>query len=194
MVPSLGSYIILAFPVLSFSINSSIRSSSERSESNPPRVAYSSKTPRSASGDSSRKGISNIRPDFHEKEIAACIANLETMTRAQILWMQSWIALAGAVLWYLPPAPTHSSYVVSLSLAWALFCLVAIWVEGLETWAHRFSAFFGFLLCTIEGILGLLGLTDRPVLLLIMAMLHGCTFFLSVVGRYLSRTLSLFSS
>lgn len=110
------------------------------------------------------------------------------MNRAQILWMQCWIALTGAVLWYLPPAPANSSYVVSLSLAWALLCLVAIWVEGLETWAHRLSAFFGFLLCTIEGILGLLGLTDRPVLLLVMALLHGCTFFLSVVGRYLSRT------
>ena len=79
---------------------------------------------------------------------------------------------------------------VTLSLAWAFFCLLAIWVEGLETWAHRLSAFFGFLLCTIEGILGLLGLTDRPVLLLVMALLHGCTFFLSVVGRYLSRSRS----
>ena len=29
--------------------------------------------------------------------------------------------------------------------------------------------------------------TGRPVLLLVMALLHGCTFFLSVVGRYLSR-------
>ena len=112
------------------------------------------------------------------------------MNRAQILWMQCWIALTGAALWYMPPAPQHSNYVVTLSLAWAFLCLLAIWVEGLETWAHRLSAFFGFLLCTIEGILGLLGLTDRPVLLLVMALLHGCTFFLSVVGRYLSRSRS----
>ena len=112
------------------------------------------------------------------------------MNRSQLLWMECWIALTGAVFWSLPPALAHSNYVVPLSGFWALLCFTAIWLESLETWAHRLSAFLGFLLCTIEGILGLLGLTTRPLLLLVMALLHGSTFLLSVAGRYLARSRS----
>lgn len=73
VVPSFGSYMILALPVLSLSTSSSIRSSSESSESKPPRVAYSSNTPRNASWDNSRKGISNMLAQVQHLEIAACI-------------------------------------------------------------------------------------------------------------------------
>ena len=108
------------------------------------------------------------------------------MNRSQILWLQCWIALSGGVYWALPPQLHHSTYVAAISTVWALVCLTAIWLESLENWAHRLTAFFGFLFCTIEGILGLLGLTSKTGLLL-MAVLHGCTFFLLVAGRYNSR-------
>jgi hypothetical protein len=109
------------------------------------------------------------------------------MNRAQILWLQCWIALSGGVFWALPPVLNHWKYALIVSTLWALLCLTAIWVESLENWAHRLTAFFGFLLFTVEGILGLLGLTAKGGML-IMAFLHGCTFFLSIAGRYLSKT------
>lgn len=89
----------------------------------------------------------------------------------------------------LPPQLPHHNIVASSSLVWSLFCLLAIWAEALENWAHRLSAFLGFLLCTIEGILGLLGFAGKPGLLLV-ATLHGATFILSVVGKYQSRVRS----
>ena len=76
--------------------------------------------------------------------------------------------------------------VVGLSLLWFLIAFAAIFVESLENWAHRVSSFVGFLLCTVEGILGLLGVGGRPGLLAI-ALLHGLTFVLAVMGRYQAR-------
>lgn len=111
------------------------------------------------------------------------------MNRTQILWLQSWIALSGAVFWCLPPQLPHTPYVVVVSALWGLFGLSSIFLENLEVWTYRLSAFFGFLLCTIEGMLGLTGLVEKPGLLL-MAFFHGSTFILSVVGKYLSQSRS----
>jgi hypothetical protein len=108
------------------------------------------------------------------------------MNRSQLLWLQGWIALSGAVFWVLPPALPYHQIVVCGSAGWALLCLASIWLEDLEDWAHRLSSFFGFLLCTMEGIMGVLGLTSKSGLL-VMAGLHGLTFFLSVAGKYQSR-------
>lgn len=80
----------------------------------------------------------------------------------------------------------NTKFVVAASIAWCLICLISVWVEPLEDWAHRLSSFVGFLLFTIEGILGLLGVGGKS-LILAMAALHGVTFFLSVAGRYQSR-------
>lgn len=110
------------------------------------------------------------------------------MNRAQLLWLQCWIALCGAVVWTVPPALPHGKYVLVLSGCWAAVSFTAIWLEGWEGWAHRFSAFFGFLLGTVEGLLGLFGLTERAGVLLVTGLLHACTFILSVMGRYLQRT------
>jgi len=76
--------------------------------------------------------------------------------------------------------------VLGVSLAWSLLCLVSIWVEELEDWSYRLSSFLGFLFCTIEGILGLVGATTKSGVL-VMATLHGLTFLLSLAGRYQSR-------
>lgn len=76
--------------------------------------------------------------------------------------------------------------VVGISLVWFLIAFAAIFLDSLENWAHRLSSFIGFLLCTIEGMLGLLGVGGRSGLLAI-ALLHGLTFVLAVMGRYQAR-------
>jgi hypothetical protein len=111
------------------------------------------------------------------------------MNRSQILWLQCWIALSGGVYWALAPQLHHWKYVLVLSAGWALVCLASVWLEFLESWAHRLSAFLGFLLFTVEGILGLLGLTTKSGLLF-MALVHGGAFVLSVAGRYRSKASS----
>ena len=65
--------------------------------------------------------------------------------------------------------------------------MAGIFVQSLEVWTHRLSAFLGFLLGTIEGMLGLLGLVEKPGLLM-MAFFHGSTFLLSMMGKYMSRS------
>lgn len=74
-------------------------------------------------------------------------------------------------------------------MLWGLLGLVSIFVESLEVWTYRLSAFLGFLLGTIEGILGLLAMVEKSGLLL-MAFLHGSTFLLAMVGKYLSQNRS----
>lgn len=105
------------------------------------------------------------------------------MNRNQILWLEGWIALGGAVYWYLPEQVAHSQNFVWVGLLWGCLCLVSIPASGLEKWAHRASSFFGFLLFTVEGILGMLGLTNKSGLL-IAALFHFGAFVLSVAGKY----------
>lgn len=109
------------------------------------------------------------------------------MNRSQVLWLECWIAISGGVFWALPPTLPYARAALLISLAWAVLAGVSIWVENLENWSHRMSAFIGFLFFTIEGILGLLGATEKSGMLL-LAFLHGCAFVLSVVGKYMSRS------
>ena len=109
------------------------------------------------------------------------------MSRRQILWLQGWIALCGSVFWLLEPRLPHWKPVLIISLLWAGLCILSIWADSLEDWAHRISSFVGFSLCTVEGILGLLGFAGKPGLLLI-ALLHGFTFLLAMAGKYQSRS------
>lgn len=109
------------------------------------------------------------------------------MNRAQILWLQCIIAVGGAGFWLTPPHLPYFRPIAMVSALWALLTFSAIRLEGLEDWAHRATSFFGFLLCTIEGILGSLGLTGRSSGLLVLALLHGFTFLLAVVGKYQSK-------
>lgn len=108
------------------------------------------------------------------------------MNRSQLLWLLSWIALSGAVFWLLPHHLPYAKFVVAGSFFWAVLAFASIWIEALEDWAYRFSSFFGFMLCTVEGILGLLALTPKKGLLL-LATLHGMSFIIAVAGRYQSR-------
>lgn len=108
------------------------------------------------------------------------------MNRAQILWLECWVALSGATYWLLPPTLPHHTKIVAVSVSWALLSLAAVWVEDLEDWAHRISSFFGFLLFTIEGVLGLMGVGGGTPLVL-LALLHGFSFLLAVAGRYQAR-------
>lgn len=94
--------------------------------------------------------------------------------------------MSGAVYWWIPPQLPHSATAIVLSLLWAFLALTAIWVDLLENWAHRLSSFAGFLFCTIEGMLGLLGYGEKGGLLL-MACLHGTTFLLAVAGKFHSQ-------
>lgn len=101
------------------------------------------------------------------------------------MWLQGWIAVAGAVYWFLPPSLPHQGEVVALSLVWSAISLGAILLPSLDGLSHRASAFAGFLFFTLEGLLWSLGVVDRPLLGL-MAGLHGSAFLLAVVGKYRS--------
>ena len=108
------------------------------------------------------------------------------MNRAQILWLESIIAVSGAVFWSMPPALPHGKIVLVGSLFWFTITFSSIFIEALEDWGHRLSSFLGFLLCTIEGILGLLAFSPKSGLL-VMSLLHGIAFILAVIGKYKSR-------
>lgn len=108
------------------------------------------------------------------------------MNRAQNLWLQSIIAFGGAGYWITSPHLPYYGPVGSISIIWAWFLFLTIWMDTIEDWLHRVSSFMALFLITIEGILGLLGLGGESTILL-LAVFHGFIFLLAVVGRYQSQ-------
>lgn len=105
------------------------------------------------------------------------------MNRAQILWLESWIALSGIVFWLSPERLPHFRIVVACSGISLIFSFCSIYVRGIEKAAHSLASLLGFFLFTVEGLLGLTGLSHKSGILVI-ALLHGTAFVLAAVGKY----------
>ena len=113
--------------------------------------------------------------------------NYLVMNRAQILWLEAWVALLGIVFWLSPDQLPYFRIVVACSALWLLLSMVSIWLEALENTAHRVASLLGFSLFTLEGLLGLTGLATKRGIL-VMALLHGFAFILAAIGKYQRRS------